>query len=123
MLSSDWGPALAGEVWPKRLLTRERRKCSHHHVMPGWHPARHKDQELQRERIRRLEATHGQTPLVPSLRTGAAVEARPGRPEFECLLRLSRRLGISTGTDPVKVEHELNPMIPAAERGATGTAR
>jgi endonuclease-3 len=31
--------------------------------------------------------------------------------------RLSRLLGLTTETDPVKVEHELNAMLPAAERG------
>ena len=31
--------------------------------------------------------------------------------------RLSRRLGLTTETDPVKVELELNRMVPAAERG------
>ena len=31
--------------------------------------------------------------------------------------RLARRLGLTTETDPVKVETELNPMVPAADRG------
>jgi endonuclease-3 len=31
--------------------------------------------------------------------------------------RLSRRLGLTREEDPVKVEMELNAMIPAAERG------
>jgi endonuclease-3 len=31
--------------------------------------------------------------------------------------RLSRLLGLTTETDPVKIELALNPMIPAAERG------
>jgi endonuclease III len=30
---------------------------------------------------------------------------------------LSARLGLTTETDPVKVELVLNPMVPAAERG------
>ena len=41
----------------------------------------------------------------------------PGLPVDTHVLRLSRLLEITTETDPVKVEHELNPMIPAAERG------
>ncbi|HLT15153.1 MAG TPA: endonuclease III [Acidimicrobiales bacterium] len=41
----------------------------------------------------------------------------PGLPVDTHVLRLSRRLGLTTETDPVKVELELNPMIPAAERG------
>jgi len=31
--------------------------------------------------------------------------------------RLSRLLGLTQETDPVKVEHELGSMIPAGERG------
>jgi endonuclease III len=42
----------------------------------------------------------------------------PGLPVDTHVLRLSRRLGLTTETDPVKVEHELNPMIRADERGA-----
>jgi endonuclease-3 len=34
------------------------------------------------------------------------------------VLRLSRRLGLTKQTDPVKVELELNPMVRADERGA-----
>ena len=41
----------------------------------------------------------------------------PGLPVDTHVGRLSRRLGLTTETDPVKVEHELNAMIPAAERG------
>jgi len=41
----------------------------------------------------------------------------PGLPVDTHVLRLTARLGITTLTDPVKVERELNPMIPAAERG------
>ncbi len=41
----------------------------------------------------------------------------PGLPVDTHVLRLSRLLGLTTETDPVKVEYELNPMIPAAERG------
>jgi endonuclease-3 len=33
------------------------------------------------------------------------------------VLRLSHRLGLTEQTDPVKVEHELGPMVPASERG------
>ena len=42
---------------------------------------------------------------------------RPGLPVDTHVARLSRRLGLTTETDPVKIEHELNSMIPAAERG------
>jgi endonuclease-3 len=41
----------------------------------------------------------------------------PGLPVDTHVLRLSRRLGLTEETDPVKVELELNPMVPAAERG------
>ena len=42
---------------------------------------------------------------------------KPGLPVDTHVLRLSRRLGLTTEEDPVKVEHELGPMVPAAERG------
>ena len=42
----------------------------------------------------------------------------PGLPVDTHVGRLSVRLGLTTQTDPVKVEYELNEMIPAAERGA-----
>lgn len=42
----------------------------------------------------------------------------PGLPVDTHVLRLSGRLGLTTQTDPVKVELELNPMVPAKERGA-----
>ena len=41
----------------------------------------------------------------------------PGLPVDTHVLRLSKRLGLTTEEDPVKVEHELNAMIPPAERG------
>jgi endonuclease-3 len=41
----------------------------------------------------------------------------PGLPVDTHVGRLSRRLGLTTETDPVKVEMELNPMVPAQERG------
>jgi endonuclease-3 len=41
----------------------------------------------------------------------------PGLPVDTHVLRLTKRLGITIETDPVKVELELNPMIPAKERG------
>lgn len=44
----------------------------------------------------------------------------PGLPVDTHVLRLSRLLGLTTETDPVKVEMELNPMVPAGERGAFG---
>jgi endonuclease-3 len=41
----------------------------------------------------------------------------PGLPVDTHVGRLAVRLGLTTETDPVKVEMALNPMIPAAERG------
>jgi len=41
----------------------------------------------------------------------------PGLPVDTHVGRLSRRLGLTVEEDPVKVEYELNAMIPAAERG------
>ncbi|CAN5644701.1 endonuclease III [soil metagenome] len=41
----------------------------------------------------------------------------PGLPVDTHVLRLSARLGLTTEVDPVKVEHELNGFLPAAERG------
>lgn len=41
----------------------------------------------------------------------------PGLPVDTHVLRLSRRLGLTTQTDPVKVEHELNAMIAPEGRG------
>jgi endonuclease-3 len=41
----------------------------------------------------------------------------PGLPVDTHVGRLSRRLGLTTSEDPVQVEAELNPMLPAAERG------
>jgi len=42
----------------------------------------------------------------------------PGLPVDTHVGRLSRRLGLTVQDDPVKVEYELNAMIPAVERGA-----
>lgn len=42
---------------------------------------------------------------------------RPGLPVDTHVGRLSRRLGLTAETDPVKAELELNTMVPAAERG------
>jgi endonuclease-3 len=42
----------------------------------------------------------------------------PGLPVDTHVLRLSRRLGLTTQTDPVKVERELNSMVPPSKRGA-----
>lgn len=47
---------------------------------------------------------------------GVAFEL-PGFPVDTHVGRLTRRLGLSTETDPVKVEHEVAAMIPARERG------
>ncbi len=41
----------------------------------------------------------------------------PGLPVDTHVLRLSRLLGLTEETDPVKVEMELNPMVPAYDRG------
>jgi endonuclease-3 len=41
----------------------------------------------------------------------------PGLPVDTHVGRLSRRLGLTTETDPVKVEHELNALVPPGERG------
>jgi endonuclease-3 len=42
----------------------------------------------------------------------------PGLPVDTHVLRLSRLLGMTTNTDPVKVEADLNAMLPAREWGA-----
>jgi endonuclease-3 len=42
----------------------------------------------------------------------------PGLPVDTHVLRVSRRLGLTAEEDPVKVEHDLNALIPAADRGA-----
>jgi endonuclease-3 len=42
---------------------------------------------------------------------------KPGLPVDTHVLRLSRRLGLTEQDDPVKIERDLNPMLPAAERG------
>lgn len=41
----------------------------------------------------------------------------PGLPVDTHVIRLSNLLGLTTLTDPVKIEHELNAFIPPAERG------
>jgi endonuclease III len=42
----------------------------------------------------------------------------PGLPVDTHVGRLSRRLGLTTETDPVKVETDLNAIVPAGDRGA-----
>lgn len=42
----------------------------------------------------------------------------PGLPVDTHVARLSRLLGLTEETDPVRIERELNPLVPAAERGA-----
>ena len=42
----------------------------------------------------------------------------PGLPVDTHVLRLSQRLKLTNETDPVKVEHELNGLVPPEERGA-----
>ena len=44
----------------------------------------------------------------------------PGLPVDTHVGRLARRLGLTSEDDPVKVEYELNPMVPAMERGTFG---
>lgn len=44
----------------------------------------------------------------------------PGLPVDTHVGRLARRLALTFQLDPVKVERELNPMLPAAERGVFG---
>ncbi len=42
----------------------------------------------------------------------------PGLPVDTHVGRLTRRLGLTTSTDPVKIEHEINAMVPPEELGA-----
>ncbi|MDE0065247.1 MAG: endonuclease III [Acidimicrobiaceae bacterium] len=42
---------------------------------------------------------------------------QPGLPVDTHVTRLSNLLGITQETDPVKIELELNPMVPASQRG------
>lgn len=42
---------------------------------------------------------------------------QPGLPVDTHVIRLANLLGITTETDAVKIETELNPMVPAMERG------
>jgi len=42
----------------------------------------------------------------------------PGLPVDTHVGRLTRRLGLTAQTDPVKVEREIDALVPAAERGA-----
>lgn len=78
-----------------------------------------------------VERHHGEVPgamrdlvALPGVgrKTANVVRAEalglPGLPVDTHVLRLSRLLGLTTETDPVKVEAELNPMVPAADRGA-----
>jgi endonuclease-3 len=41
----------------------------------------------------------------------------PGLPVDTHVQRVCRLLGLIAETDPVKIEYELNPMVPADERG------
>lgn len=41
----------------------------------------------------------------------------PGLPVDTHVGRVARRLGLTVEEDPVRVEHDLNPMVPASERG------
>ena len=42
----------------------------------------------------------------------------PGLPVDTHVSRLSNRLGLTTETDPVKIEYELNALVPPEDRGA-----
>jgi len=44
--------------------------------------------------------------------------ALPGLPVDTHVMRLSHRLGLTEEEDPVRIEHDLNPLVPAADRGA-----
>ena len=50
----------------------------------------------------------------------SVVMGLPGLPVDTHVARLSRLLGLTEATDPVRIEMELNPMVPAAERGDFG---
>ncbi len=47
----------------------------------------------------------------------SVAQGLPGLPVDTHVLRLSQRIGLTTETDPVKVEHALGAMVPAGERG------
>jgi endonuclease-3 len=77
-----------------------------------------------------VERFHGEVPssmrdlvTVPGVGRKTANVVRsvamdlPGLPVDTHVGRLSIRLGLTTETDPVKVEFELNPMVPARDRG------
>jgi endonuclease-3 len=44
--------------------------------------------------------------------------AEPGLPVDTHVIRLAQRLRLTAETDPVKIEHDLGPMVPPAEWGA-----
>jgi len=79
---------------------------------------------------RLVEHHNGQVPSSHKELTGLAGVGRktanvvrsvglglPGLPVDTHVTRLSRRLGLTEETDPVKIEFALNPMIPADLRG------
>lgn len=47
----------------------------------------------------------------------SVAQGLPGLPVDTHVLRLSQRIGLTSETDPVKVEHVLGAMVPAGERG------
>ena len=47
----------------------------------------------------------------------SVAQGLPGLPVDTHVLRLSHRLGLTHETEPVKVEHALDPFVPAGERG------
>ena len=52
-----------------------------------------------------------------AVRPPEALLAQPGLPVDTHVTRLSKLIALTSETDPVKIEFELNGMIPAAERG------
>ena len=48
----------------------------------------------------------------------AAIAGIHAQPVDTHVQRLSARLGLTTETDPVKIEYDLNPLVRAGERGA-----
>jgi endonuclease III len=78
-----------------------------------------------------VERFHGEVPeklsalvTLPGVgrKTGNVVRSvamdKPGLPVDTHVQRLSARLGLTTETDPVKIEMDLNPMVRQEERGA-----
>ncbi|GIS99841.1 MAG: hypothetical protein CM1200mP26_15540 [Acidimicrobiales bacterium] len=87
-------------------------------------PGSPRDGPASRRGLRlRSSRVNGRPDLVPGVGRKTANVVRsvaldlPGLPVDTHVGRLSRRLGMTVETDPVKVEMELNPMVAATERG------